>query len=189
MSWVQGADGEVFVTFGRGLGLTEITALITEYGKTPITASGETSGWAWCVQPAHPRTGHLPYAGPNDLARALTHQDGAETVFLSTWVCDCPAEQRINQQACRNHPIQFAHYREGFETMYFNFGGRESHRGGWHADFLLPQLLAERIVGRDTSRYDADPAFNADGAHTVAIIAEHFALPSPPLALPDRTHR
>ncbi|MFD9498060.1 hypothetical protein [Streptomyces sp. NPDC060035] len=44
------------------------------------------------------------------------------------------------------------------------------------------ELLDARIVGRDTL-YDADPGFNADGAHTVRILAGHFGLPSPPLDL------
>jgi hypothetical protein len=39
------------------------------------------------------------------------------------------------------------------------------------------------IVGRDTPTYDSDPGFDADGTHTVRIIADHFGLPSPPLGL------
>ncbi|MGW4374113.1 hypothetical protein ACWEJ7_10650 [Streptomyces albidoflavus] len=42
--------------------------------------------------------------------------------------------------------------------------------------------LAAGIVGRDTSRYDADPGFNADGRHTLALLAAHYGLPSPPLS-------
>ncbi|MFF4835942.1 hypothetical protein [Streptomyces sp. NPDC001315] len=46
-------------------------------------------------------------------------------------------------------------------------------------------LLDAGIVGRYTPAYDADPHFNADGAHTVRIIADRFGLPSPPPGRPD----
>ncbi|WP_327418994.1 hypothetical protein [Streptomyces sp. NBC_01233] len=42
---------------------------------------------------------------------------------------------------------------------------------------LVGELLDAGIVGRDTSLYDADPTFNADGSHTLRIIAAHFGLP------------
>ncbi|MFI2433524.1 hypothetical protein [Streptomyces sp. NPDC018693] len=49
------------------------------------------------------------------------------------------------------------------------------------ADLLVRELLEAGIVGRETPGYDADGGFNADGALTLRIIADHFALPAPPL--------
>ncbi|MCR0990379.1 MULTISPECIES: Mu-like prophage major head subunit gpT family protein [Streptomyces] len=73
----------------------------------------------------------------------------------------------------------------GFAQLFLNIGERrESRRGGTHPDELVGPLLAAGIVGRDTSRYDADPAFNADGRHTLALLAAHYCLPSAPLSLP-----
>lgn len=79
---------------------------------------------------------------------------------------------------CPDHPFQFAYCRGGFEQLYLNLGGRrESRRAGALADLLVGELLKAGMVGRDTSRYDADPAFNADGSHTLRIIAAHLGPP------------
>jgi hypothetical protein len=181
-----------FVTFCKGMTLSTVAAIHAEAGHPALT-SGESSGWAWLT--------HDAYGAPGlrtawELARDLTghrYADRAgdpgggavETVFLaSTPACPCPRGQNYMVPHCAEHPFQFAYSRGGFEQTYFNLGlRRESRRAGGTADLLVRELLDAGIVGRDTPRYDADPAFNADGTHTVRIIAEHFGLPSPPLAL------
>ncbi|MFG2306364.1 hypothetical protein [Actinacidiphila glaucinigra] len=189
MAWLT---PNTFVTFVRGMTLPTVAAVYAEAGR-PALASGSGAGWVWLT--------HDAYSAPRrsqagELARDLTgfrHAHRAsdpggapvESVFLaSTPPCPCPHGQNYVVPHCDEHPIQFTHASGGFEGTYFNFGmRRESRRAGGSADLLVRELLDAGIVGRDTPRYDADPAFNADGTHTVRIIAAHFGLPSPPLTL------
>lgn len=189
MAWLT---PNTFVTFVRGMTLSTVAAVYAEAGR-PALASGSGAGWVWLT--------HDAYSAPRrsqawELARDLTgfrhaHRAGdpggapVESVFLaSTPPCPCPHGQDYVVPHCDEHPIQFTHASGGFEGTYFNFGmRRESRRAGGSADLLVRELLDAGIVGRDTPRYDADPAFNADGTHAVRIIADHFGLPSPPLAL------
>ncbi|MDX3458281.1 hypothetical protein PV396_41185 [Streptomyces sp. ME02-8801-2C] len=187
-----------FVTFCKGMAMDVVVNIFEEAGR-PLRAVGEDGGWVWVVQDA--------YIGPGpgvresgqtgwDLARSITAVMGrhhhaqragdperVETVFLaSTPACACPHGQNYMIPHCAEHPFQFVYSRGGFERTLFNLGARrESRRSGGLADLLVRELLAAGIVGRDTPRYDSEPGFNADGAHTVRIIADHFALPSPPL--------
>ncbi|MFF3334041.1 hypothetical protein ACFYWX_31570 [Streptomyces sp. NPDC002888] len=187
MSWLA---PNTFVTFCQGMELSTLTAVYADAGH-PARATGESSGWTWLT--------HDAYTAPRgesawELARNLTgfrftdrvsDPNGARTVFLaSTPACTCPHGQNYMVPHCAEHPFQFAHSAGGFEKTYFNLGERrESRRGGGMADLLVRELLDAGIVGRDTPQYDTDPGFNADGAHTVRVIVEHFGLPSPPLAL------
>jgi len=178
-----------FVTFCKGMPLPTFSGIFREVGR-PARTAGEADGWAWVM--------HDAYTAPRgetawELARNITgcryyadrasDPDRVETVFLaSTPACTCPHGQNYMVPHCAEHPFQFAYSRGGFEQTYFNFGGRrESRRAGGMADLLVRELLDAGIVGRDTPRYDCDPGFNTDGAHTVRIIADHFGLPSPPL--------
>ncbi|WP_326579689.1 hypothetical protein OG539_04265 [Actinacidiphila glaucinigra] len=189
MTWLT---PNTFVTFVRGMTLPTVAAVYAEAGR-PAPASGSGAGWVWLTHEAY-RAPHRSIA--STLARDLTgfrHTHRAsdpgrvpvESVLLaSTPACACPHGQNYMVPHCDEHPFQFAYSRGGFEQTYFNFGmRRESRRAGGMADLLVRELLDAGIVGRDTPRYDADPAFNADGTHTVRIIADHFGLPSPPLAL------
>ncbi|MET9381851.1 hypothetical protein ABZY09_12345 [Streptomyces sp. NPDC002928] len=188
MTWLA---PNTFVTFCKGMTLSTLTAVFTEAGRPPRTA-GELSGWTWATQDAYTADhGHSAW----ELARNITgfryadrvsDPDHLETVFLaSTPACTCPHGQNYMVPHCAEHPFQFAYNRGGFEKSYFNFGARrESRRSGSMADLLVRELLDAGIVGRDTPAYDTDPHFNADGAHTVRIIADHFGLPSPPLGHP-----
>ncbi len=179
-----------FLTFCKGMALPTVSGIFTGAGR-PALATGESSGWAWVTHDA--RT--TPYGESAwEPARNITgyrcadrtsDPDRVETVFLaSTPACTCPHGQNYLVPHCAEHPFQFVYSRGGFEQTYFDFGRRrESRRAGGMADLLVRELLDAGIVGRDTSKYDTDPGFNADGAHTVRIIADHFGLPSPPLDL------
>ncbi|WAZ20533.1 hypothetical protein STRCI_001656 [Streptomyces cinnabarinus] len=173
MTWLP-ADS--FVTFCKGLDVTAVAGYFTGAGRPPA-ATGESSGWVWAAHDAYATPAEH---GAWERARDLTRADGAESVFLaSTPACACPHGQNYMVPHCPEHPFQFVHSRGGFEGTLFNLGRRrESRRGGGMPDLLVRELLDARIVGRDTSRYDADPDFNADGAHTLSIIAAHYALPT-----------
>ncbi|WP_329124809.1 hypothetical protein [Streptomyces sp. NBC_01353] len=159
--------------------------------ERPAASTGESSGWAWATHDAYTtEEGEAAWA----LACSITgHRytdrasgpDRVETVFLaSTPACACPHGQNYMVPHCDEHPFQFAYSRGGFEQTYFNLGRhRESRRAGGMADLLVRELLEAGIVGRDTPAYDTQPGFNADGAQTVRIIADHFGLPSPLLDL------
>ncbi|TDC74018.1 hypothetical protein [Streptomyces hainanensis] len=185
MSWLA---PNTFVTFYRGIPLPVLSGLFAETGRPAVTA-GESSGWAWVTHDAYPaRTGLRAGDFSRDItgyryAHLAARPAALETVFLaSTPACECPRGHGYLVPHCAEHPFQFAYSRGGFEQTYFNLGRRrESRRGGGMADLLVRELLNAGIVGRDTPGYDADPGFNADGAHTVRVIADHFGLPSPPL--------
>lgn len=198
MTWLA---PNTFVTFCKGMTLPTVSGIFDEVGR-PVRAVGEADGWVWVTQDA--------YVGPSwsesgqdacDLARSVTAVMGrhhyaqratdperVETVFLaSTPPCACPHGQNYMVPHCAEHPFQFTYSRGGFEKALFNLGGRrESRRSGGLADLLVRELLDAGIVGRDTPRYDSEPGFNADGVHTVRIIADYFGLPSPPLELGQR---
>ncbi|MFF2327681.1 MULTISPECIES: hypothetical protein [unclassified Streptomyces] len=187
MSW---AAPNTFVTFCKGLTLPTLSARFAEAGRPALT-TGESSGWIWATHAAH---GTADGESAWRLARDLTGcsradravaPDRVESVFLaSTPACACPHGQNYMVPHCAEHPFQFTYSRGGFEMTYFNLGRRrESRRAGAMPDLLIPELLDAGIVGRNTPEYDTDPDFNASGARTVRLIADHFGLPSPPLGL------
>ncbi|MFE4452855.1 hypothetical protein [Streptomyces sp. NPDC056796] len=180
-----------YATFLRGMSLPTLYAAFEEAGR-PARAGGHSSGWAWVTHDAYPASDGLSaWQLACDLTgfRYADRVEGpgpAESVFLaSTPACTCAHGQNYMIPHCDEHPFQFAHSRGGFERTVFNVGGRrESRRSG---DLLVRELLAAGIVGRRTPAYEADPAFNVDGALTLRIIARHFGLPSPPLLDTDDT--
>ena len=193
-----------FVTFCKGMAMSTVVDIFGEAGR-PARAVGETDGWVWVVQDAYTAPG-MNESGQSawDLARSITAVMGrhhhaqlasdperVETVFLaSTPACACPHGQNYMVPHCDEHPFQFSYSRGGFQKALFNLGARrEPRRSGGLADLFVRELLDAGIVGRDTPMYDSEPGFNADGAHTVRIIAEHFGLPSPPLELGQRSQR
>ncbi|MEU1368873.1 hypothetical protein ABZ454_22420 [Streptomyces sp. NPDC005803] len=172
---------DTYVIYARGLDLPTLTAVCAD-ATGPADARGASDGWAWITYAAAPGRG----AAVADLARDLTgfrydEQFGGpgrvDTVFLaSTPACACPHGQNYMVPHCDDHPFNFVYNRGGFGRVYFNVGRRrESRRSG---DLLVRELLAAGIVGRETPAYDADPDFNADGAVTMRIIADHFGLPA-----------
>lgn len=165
-----------FLTFARGLPLPALLAFVAA-AERPARASGEEAGWAWVMQDAY-SAGQDSSAW--EVARAATRiSPGVETAFLaSTPACACPHGQNYMVPHCPDHPFQFAYCQGGFEQLYLNLGARrESRRAGAQADLLVGELLEAGIVGRNTSRYDADPTFNTDGSHTLRILTAHFELP------------
>ncbi|MER6120227.1 hypothetical protein [Streptomyces sp. NPDC001743] len=170
-----------YAVHARGIDVTELAAVCAEAGY-PARTQGESGGWAWVTwDAAAVRGGEV-----SQLAGFLTGfryderfggPDRVETVFLAgTPACSCPNGRNYSVQHCEDHPFQFVNSRGGFERTYFNVGGgRETQR---HGDLLVRELLDAGIVGRETPAYDADPRFNADGAVTMRIIADHFGLPS-----------
>jgi hypothetical protein len=168
---------DTFITFCKGLDVPALSGFFTEAGRPPAT-SGESPDWVWAIHDAYPAPGER---SAWERARDLTRSRPVESVFLaSTPACECPHGRNYMIPHCPEHPFQFLYSRGGFEQTLFNLGRRrESRRGGGMADLLVRELLDAGIVGRDTSRYDADPGFNADGAHTLRIIVEHFGLPLP----------
>ncbi|MGW2654810.1 hypothetical protein ACWC1D_14325 [Streptomyces sp. NPDC001478] len=169
-----------YALYVRGIDEAELTAVCAEAGY-PARTRGEAGGWAWVTWDA----AAVPGDGVSDLAGFLTGfryderfggPGRVETVFLSgVPACDCPNGRNRSIQHCADHPFHFVNSRGGFGRTYFNVGGgRESRR---HGDLLVGELLAAGIVGRETPAY-ADPAFNADGALTLRLIADHFGLPA-----------
>ncbi|WP_326737823.1 hypothetical protein [Streptomyces sp. NBC_01022] len=170
-----------YAVHARGVDVAELAAACADAGY-PARTQGESGSWAWVTwDAAAVRGGEV-----SQLAGFLTGfryderfggPDRVETVFLAgTPACACANGQNYGIQHCEDHPFQFLNSRGGFGQTYFNVGrGRETQR---HGDLLIRELLAAGIVGRDTSAYDADPDFNADGAVTMRIIAGHFGLPA-----------
>ncbi|MFI6964453.1 hypothetical protein [Streptomyces sp. NPDC050255] len=170
-----------YAVHARGIDRATLTAVCADAGH-PARTAGESDGWAWVTYDATAVHGR----GVMDLARDLTGfryderfggPGRVETVFLaSTPACECPHGQNYAIPHCDDHPFHFLHSRGGFERVYFNVGRRrESRRSG---DLLVRELLDAGIVGRETPAYDADTDFNADGAVTMRIIADHFGLPA-----------
>ncbi|MFI6861986.1 hypothetical protein ACIBKZ_19160 [Streptomyces sp. NPDC050421] len=170
-----------YAVHARGIDVTELAAACADAGY-PARTQGESGGWAWVTWDAAAVRG----AEVSQLGGFLTGfryderfggPDRVETVFLAgTSACACPHGQNYSVQHCEDHPFQFLNSRGGFGRTYFNVGrGRETRR---HGDLLVRELLAAGIIGREAPAYDADPAFNADGALTMRIIADHFGLPA-----------
>ncbi|MCX5199206.1 hypothetical protein OOK31_35900 [Streptomyces sp. NBC_00249] len=165
-----------FLTFGRGLPRATLADSLSATGH-PVLDSGTEGDWAWVRQEAYSAG---QGSGGWAVAASLTRRAvGVETAFVATTPpCACPHGQNYMVPHCPDHPFQFAYCRDGFEELYLNLGGRrESRRAGSLADVVVRELLDAKIVGRDTTRYDADPTFNADGSHTLRILAAHFGLP------------
>lgn len=171
-----------FLTYAKGLDPAELDSVYAEAGL-PARAKGEGGGWSWLAHDAAAVTG----GEAADLANALTGfryeerfggpPNPVETVFLaSTPACACPHGQNYMVPHCDAHPFHFVHSKGGFERTYFNVGERRESRR--HGDLLVRELLVAGIVGRETPAYDTDPGFNADGALTMRIIADHFGLPA-----------
>ncbi|WP_406094097.1 hypothetical protein [Streptomyces sp. NBC_01013] len=170
---------DTYVIYASGLDLPTLTAVCAD-ATYPARTTGASDGWAWATYDATAVRGRAI----TDLARDLTGfryderfgPGRVKTVFLATTpACPCPHGQNYMVPHCDDHPFNFVHSRGGFEREYFNVGRRrETRRSG---DLLVRELLDAGIVGRVTPAYDADPGFNADGAVTMRIIADHFGLP------------
>nr|WSW67679.1 hypothetical protein OG461_16485 [Streptomyces sp. NBC_00995] len=170
-----------YTVHARGIDVTALAAACADAGY-PAGRQGESGGWAWVTWDA----AAVPGGEVAQLAGFLTGfryderfggPDRVETVFLAgTPACECPHGQNYGIPHCDEHPFHFINSRGGFERTCFNVGRRrESRRNG---DLLVRELLDAGIVGRETTAYDADPGFNADGAVTMRIIADHFGLPA-----------
>lgn len=170
-----------YAVHARGIDVTALAAACADAGY-PARTQGESGGWAWVTwDAAAVRGGEV-----SQLAGYLTGfryderfggPGRVETVFLAgTPACACPNGRHYSVQHCEDHPFQFLNSQGGFGLTYFNVGrGRERQR---HGDLLVRELLDAGIIGRETPAYDADPGFNADGAVTMRIIADHFGLPA-----------
>ncbi|MGW2471611.1 hypothetical protein [Streptomyces sp. NPDC001665] len=172
---------DTFVTYARGLGLPTLSGIYADLGL-PARTQGASDGWAWLTHDASTYKGgdvatQAGYLTGFRYEERFGRPNPVETVFLaSTPACECPHGQNLMVPHCEAHPLHFLHSRRGFETTYFNIGARrESRRSG---DLLVRELLAAGIVGRETPRYETEPGFNADGAATLRIIADHFGLPA-----------
>ncbi|WP_039932891.1 hypothetical protein [Streptomyces viridochromogenes] len=182
MTWLAPAG---FRTFCRGIPLADLNGFFTEAGL-PAASGASEDGWAWLAHHAetNPDGGAIQQLGQYitgfRYADRVSDQHNVHMVFLaSTPACACGHSYAVPH--CAQHPCQFAYSRGGFAVSLFNLGERrESHRFGSQADLFIRQFLEEGLVGR-TTRYDSEPGFNADGAETVRIIAEHFGLPAGPL--------
>ncbi|NED13149.1 hypothetical protein [Streptomyces sp. SID9124] len=172
---------DTFVTYARGLDLPTLSAVYADVGL-PARTEGAADGWVWVTHDPATGTGGI-VADQAGFLTGFRYEDRfgspnpVETVFLaSTPACACPHGQDYMVPHCEAHPFHFIHSRRGFSTTYFNVGGRRESRR--HGDLLVRELLAAGIVGRETPRYEEEPGFNADGAVTLRIIADHFGLPA-----------
>ncbi|WP_254667920.1 hypothetical protein [Streptomyces griseus] len=184
---------DTFATWCKGMSLPTLSAVFAEAGH-PISDGGRSSGWTWVTHDARTASASASASASDGFSvsalacyvTGFRYADRAdlpepmETVFLaSTPACPCEHGQNYMVPHCDVHPFQFAYSRGGFARTCFNMGDRrESRRSG---DLLVRELLDAGIIGRDTPAYEADPGFNAGGTLTLRIIADHFALPSPPL--------
>lgn len=173
--------------FCKGFDPPGLTGVLAAAGVPEAAGTGHGQGWDWFTYDAARcdpdklcgLAQQLPGRRHAELASGPAER---ETVFLaSTPACACPHSQNLLVPHCRDHPFHFVHTTGNFAQLFLNLGERrESRRGGTHPDELVGPLLSAGIVGRDTSRYDADPDFNADGRHTLALLAAHYGLPDPP---------
>ncbi|WSP62977.1 hypothetical protein OG466_14570 [Streptomyces sp. NBC_01240] len=174
ISWIQGSfrGHEVNVVFARGIPLDTLTQGLCDRQREPL-ASGETDGWAWAVHDMH----NWDTEDYDDVGYSALCPDGAEIVVFVTEPCSVKA-----------FPPAFEYYRDGRLTLRFNFEDIQQ-RVGANPDYLSPELLAAGLIGpRAECRQEDDPGHDCcdhdddDRERLVKVIADYFALPSPPLS-------
>ncbi|GHA87180.1 MULTISPECIES: hypothetical protein [Streptomyces] len=173
ISWIRGAfpHHEVNVVFARGTSAGTLTQGLRDRQREPL-ASGEADGWAWAV--------HEMLNGEiedfDDVDYNALCPDGTEIIVFVTQPC-----------SPKGFPPAFAYHRDGHLVLWFSFEDVRT-RVGANPDHLSPELLAAGIIGPDTEcgladefGHDCFDHFYDDHERLVKVIADYFALPSPPL--------
>ncbi|MFE6834091.1 DUF6461 domain-containing protein [Streptomyces sp. NPDC057705] len=175
IQWLADWDGWfVGLTFARGIGPDELAArlgavpgvrpgplgaldawsMVTEtVDGDGVARVGRWGDWSFAVEHGLP-------AGAERLAEVS--RGGVEAVHLDPQP-DHP-------------PKQFAYARNGELVCCFGLG-EECWRGGHQPDFLLPELIAARILAPDgaCARPDEEP-YEVRDRHTLAVLEHRFGL-------------
>ncbi|MEV6950510.1 DUF6461 domain-containing protein [Streptomyces sp. NPDC051183] len=178
IQWLADWDGwYVSLTFARGIGPDELAArlgavpgihpgplgavdawsMVTEtVDGDGVARVGSWGGWSFAVEHGMP-------AGAERLAEVS--RSGVEAVHLDPQP-DHP-------------PKQFAYARDGELVCCFGLG-EECWRGGHQPDFLLPELVAARILTPDGAhtRPDGEPDGDRDRL-TLGVLENRFGLSLP----------
>ncbi|MFE9927883.1 DUF6461 domain-containing protein [Streptomyces sp. NPDC005533] len=184
IQWLADWDGWfVGLTFARGIGPDELAArlgalpgvrpgplgaldawsMVTEtVDGDGVARVGRWGDWSFAVEHGLP-------AGAERLAEVS--RGGVEAVHLDPQP-DHP-------------PKQFAYARDGELVCCFGLG-EECWRGGHQPDFLLPELIAAKILAPDGGcvRPDEEPYEERD-RHTLAVLEHRFALSLPRRLIED----
>ncbi|MEV7544367.1 DUF6461 domain-containing protein [Streptomyces sp. NPDC089915] len=178
IQWLAGWEGWFAgLTFARGIGPRQLaarlgaapgihpgplggTAAWSMAAETPdgdgVARVGRWGGWSFAVEHGIP-------AGADRLAEVS--RAGAEAVHLDPQP-DHP-------------PKQFAYARDGELVCCFGLG-EEGWRGGHRPDFLLPELVAARVLAPDgTCPHPEDEPCGPRERVTLAVLEARFALSLP----------
>ncbi|MFF3334040.1 hypothetical protein ACFYWX_31565 [Streptomyces sp. NPDC002888] len=175
-NWIQGSFGhhdEVNVVFARGMSLDALDKGLRDLHREPL-ALGEGNGWVWAVHDMlNPDIDDYDAVDYTTLCR-----DGGEIVVFVTEPC-----------SVKGFPPDFEYYRDGRLILRFSFEDLEQ-RVGQNPDYLSPELLAANLIGPDAGCDQEDVDGHECYVHArdhheplVKVIADFFALPSPPLAM------
>ncbi|MEU9733332.1 hypothetical protein [Streptomyces sp. NPDC048002] len=163
---------EVNVVHARGTSLDALTTGLRSLGREPLDR-GEADDWAWVVHEM--LDAELQDFDPVDYRQVCP--EGAELVVIVTEPC-----------SPKGFPPEFEYYRAGRLVLRFNFEDPRT-RAGDDPDHLSPELLAARLIGpdaecplEDDERHACWEHADTDRERLMRTIADHFRLPSPPLA-------
>ncbi|MFE2037451.1 hypothetical protein ACFXBB_30200 [Streptomyces scopuliridis] len=173
-NWIQGSfpGHEVNVVFARGIPLDAFIRGLSDRLREPL-AYGEANEWAWAVHDMH----NWDAEDYDDVDYSSMCPDGAEIVVFVTEPCSAKA-----------FPPAFAYHRDGRTILWFSFEDVQQ-RVGENPDYLSPELLAANLIGptaecgqQGDDSHDCFDHHYDDHERLVTVIAEYFALPSPPLS-------
>ncbi|MFE7401892.1 hypothetical protein [Streptomyces sp. NPDC057557] len=172
--WIQGTfpGHEVNVVFARGMPLDAFVRCLGDRLREPLAYS-EANGWAWAVHDMH----NWDAEDYDDVDYSGMCQDGAEIVVFVTEPCSAKA-----------FPPAFGYHRDGRTILWFSFEDLQQ-RVGENPDYLSPELLAANLIGptaectqQDDDSHDCFDHHYDEHERLVTVIADYFALPSPPLS-------
>ncbi|MFE5096789.1 hypothetical protein ACFRCI_42410 [Streptomyces sp. NPDC056638] len=172
--WIQGTfpGREVNVVFARGMPLDAFVRCLGDRLREPL-AYGEANGWAWAVHDMH----NWDAEDYDDVDYSGMCQDGAEIVVFVAEPCSAKA-----------FPPAFGYHRDGRTILWFSFEDLQQ-RVGENPDYLSPELLAANLIGptaecaqQEDDSHDCFDHHYDDHERLVTVIADYFALPSPPLS-------
>ncbi|MFD9366514.1 DUF6461 domain-containing protein [Streptomyces sp. NPDC060020] len=184
IQWLADWDGWfVGLTFARGIGPDELAARLGALPGVRPGPLGAPAAWSMVTETVDGdgvarvgRWGEWSFAVEHGLPAgaerlAEVSRGGVEAVHLDPQP-DHP-------------PKQFAYARDGELVCCFGLG-EECWRGGHQPDFLLPELIAAKILTPDGAclRPDEEPYEERD-RHTLAVLEHRFGLSLPRRLIED----
>ncbi|MET7921739.1 hypothetical protein ABZU45_39300 [Streptomyces avermitilis] len=173
-NWIQASfpGHEVNVVFARGIALDALTRGLRDRRREPLVY-GEANGWAWAVHDMH----NWDAEDYDDVDYNGMCPKSAEIVVFVTEPCSAKA-----------FPPAFEYHRDGRTILCFSFEDIQQ-RVGENPDHLSPELLAANLIGptaecgqQGDDGHDCFDHHYDDHERLVTVIADYFALPSPPLS-------